>query len=68
MSGTVKTIRASQVQAGDIAHHKGGLDSRVVTRVEGRMIGLQIGTVEAWPCPRANYTFTRRIVTSGGAS
>lgn len=59
---TTKRIPATQVQPGDIAHHNGGLDPRVVTRVEGRMVGLRISDdCEAWPCPRANYTFTRRI-------
>ena len=56
-------------QVGDIAHHKGGLDPRRVVRVgravpadydrERLCVGLQIGTVEAWPCPASNYTFTR---------
>ena len=55
-------------QVGDIAH-RGGLDPRRVVRVgravpadydrERLCVGLQIGTVEAWPCPASNYTFTR---------
>ncbi len=50
-------------QVGDRAFHKGGLDTRTVTRVEkvgGRwFVGLHISdTCEAWPCPAANYTFT----------
>jgi hypothetical protein len=57
-------------QVGDRAHHKMGLDSREVTRVEvvdGRwMVGLFISeTCEAWPCPAGNYTFTApRVKTS----
>ena len=50
-------------QVGDRAHHRGGLDSRTVTRVgyipgdRKKYVGLQIGTVEAWPCAASNYTF-----------
>lgn len=52
---------ARKPQVGDRAHHRGGLDSRTVTRVEmvdGQwFVGLEIGSVEAWPCPAINYRF-----------
>lgn len=51
----VKTPRV-----GDWASHKAGYDPRQITRVEGRFIGLYISDeVEAWPCPKSNYTFYR---------
>lgn len=46
-------------RVGDLAWHKGGLDPRIVTRVEGEFIALDICTIEAFPCFVGNYTFTR---------
>lgn len=69
---------ARKPHVGDIAHHKGALDSRPVMRVEKIgarwFVGLWIGDcsrigeeghgVEAWPCPASNYTYARPAVSA----
>ena len=46
---------------GDLANHINGLDGRIVTRVEGQWIFLDILGTESGPFMLRNYQFQRKV-------
>lgn len=56
---TALVRHADTPRPGDLAHHRDGLDTRRIARVEGDNLWLEVLGGEYGPYSTANYTFTR---------